>query len=83
MQYSMFLVTKSIRKQSVKKLVQTLAKRLDEESAFKGIRFSLNERNRPVVKQFLARMTEFVESFGNGLELCRVRDHSWQERLRG
>jgi uncharacterized protein with ParB-like and HNH nuclease domain len=61
MQYSMFLVMKSIRKQSVKKLVQTLAKRLDEESGFKGIRFSLNERNRPVVKQFLARMTEFVE----------------------
>jgi uncharacterized protein with ParB-like and HNH nuclease domain len=61
MQYSMFLVMKSIRGRASSKLPAILAERLKEEPLFKSTRFSLHERNRPVVKQFLARMTDHVE----------------------
>ncbi len=61
MQYSIFLVMKSIRGKSSSKLVSALGDRLKEEPRISDTRFSLHERNRSVVKQFLARMTEYVE----------------------
>ncbi len=61
MQYSMFLVMKDIRGKSVKSLLPILTKRLKEEPGFADSRFLLHERNRWAVKQFLARMTDFIE----------------------
>jgi hypothetical protein len=61
MQYSMFLVMKEIRGKSSKGLVPVLTKRLKEEPKFSDNRFHLHDRNRWLVKQLLARMTDFIE----------------------
>lgn len=61
MQYSMFLVMKDIRGKSAKAMLPVLTKRLKEEPQFSDSRFHLHDRNRWIVKQFLARMTDFVE----------------------
>lgn len=61
MQYSMFLVMKDIRGKTAKAMVPILTKRLKEESEFSDSRFLLHDRNRWAVKQFLARMTDYVE----------------------
>jgi uncharacterized protein with ParB-like and HNH nuclease domain len=61
MQYSMFLIMKDIRGKSAKAIVPLLVKRLKEEPKFSDSRFHLHDRNRWVVKQFLARLTDFVE----------------------
>jgi uncharacterized protein with ParB-like and HNH nuclease domain len=62
MQYSMFLVMKDIRGKSAKAMLPVLTKRLKEEPQFSENRFHLHDRNRWIVKQFLARMTDFVEA---------------------
>lgn len=61
LQYSMFLVMKDIRGKSAKAMVPILLKRLKEEPKFSDSRFHLHDRNKWVVKQFLARLTDFVE----------------------
>ena len=58
----MFLVMKSIRRKPASKLISILKDRLTEEPKFADARFSLHERNRWVVKAFLARITDYVET---------------------
>ncbi|KUK57608.1 MAG: Uncharacterized protein XD80_1318 [Synergistales bacterium 53_16] len=64
MQYAMFLVMREIRSQDLPKLVELLAKRLneDKEGFASNDRFRLHGTNGRQIHRILARMTDYVET---------------------